>query len=112
MKLNNNAELQKQIAIYSKTRNAHIEYFKAGYSKSCRPSSWKCNPELFLCCVANLSIIKKIYICVHIIILNYENLLIKYNLYNVIKNFLSQGGDDKELSFGCLQIEVDKEFEK
>ena len=32
MKLNNNAKLQKQIAICSKTRNAHIEYFKAGYS--------------------------------------------------------------------------------
>ena len=33
IKLNNNAELQKQIAIYSKTRNTYIEYRKAGYLK-------------------------------------------------------------------------------
>ena len=33
MKLNDNAELQKQIVTYSKTRATYVEYRKAGYSK-------------------------------------------------------------------------------
>ena len=35
-KLSSNAELQKQIIIYSKTRQVYIEYRKSGYSKKFR----------------------------------------------------------------------------
>ena len=38
--------------------------------------------------------------------------LLESTVNDLAKSFLSQGGDDKELSFGRLQIEVDKEFEK
>ena len=38
--------------------------------------------------------------------------LLESTVNDLAKSFLSQGGDDKELSFGRLQIEVDKEFGK
>ena len=38
--------------------------------------------------------------------------LLESTVNDLAKSFLSQGGDDKELSFGRLQIEVNKEFEE
>ena len=38
--------------------------------------------------------------------------LLESTVNDLAKGFLSQSGDDKELSFGRLQIEVDKEFEE
>jgi hypothetical protein len=39
-------------------------------------------------------------------------ILLESTVNDLAKSFLSQSGDDKELSFGRLQIEVDKEFEE
>ena len=39
-------------------------------------------------------------------------ILLESTVNDLAKSFLSQGGDDKELSFGRLQIEINKEFEK
>ena len=38
--------------------------------------------------------------------------LLESTVNDLAKSFLSQGGDDKEISFGRLQIEVDKELGK
>ena len=38
--------------------------------------------------------------------------LLESTVNDLAKSFLSQSGDDKEISFGRLQIEVDKEFAK
>ena len=39
-------------------------------------------------------------------------ILLESTVNDLTKSFLSQSGDDKELSFGRLQIEVNKELEK
>jgi hypothetical protein len=36
--------------------------------------------------------------------------LLESTVNELAKSFLSQGGDDKKISFGRLQIEVDKEL--